>query len=236
MVVKDELFKYLKSPDRKLFIFDSLLQKQGAFMRAFGLCLLIVFVLSIFTAAIRIFGHIEFQPNDIPLVYFWAINILVIPLFEETTFRLPLIYSRGSLSLSGLFISYIIISYITGYSPIDAEGMAFRFCISVILAITLFLVLGRKYFVRNVPLLWDNNGKLIFLLLLFAFTLRHLDNYVLTSTVLLFFPILLLPQLVNGIFFSFVRVRFGFVYSILFHTMINTAAFLPQMILHYANR
>jgi len=235
MVVKDEIYKYLKSFDSKPFIFDSFLQKQKALMRAFGICLLIVFIISIFTAVIRIFGHIEFQPNDIPLVYFWVINILVIPLFEEITFRLPLIYNRGSLSLSVLVISYLIISYFIGVSPIDAKGMVFRFCFSVILAITLFIVLGRKYFAVKLPLLWENNGKLIFFLLLFSFTLRHLDNYVLTSTVLLFSPILLLPQFISGVFFSFVRVRFGFVYSIFFHMMINLIALSPQIILYYAN-
>lgn len=236
MVVKNLVVEYFKKPDNKIFIFEGYLERLFAFMRVFVLCLFVLFIVSIITAIVRAFLHIEFRLNSIPLVYFWMINILLVPLMEEVAFRLPLVYSRENLCLSGLVISYLIISYFTGVSPLEQKGIDFRFFLSAGVAVVVYLALWMDSIQKKIALFWADNERIIHYLLIGFFCMKHLDNYILTSKVLLLFPILLFPQFLSGIFLSFVRVRFGFNYSILLHMMINAIAYLPLMILHYVNR
>lgn len=53
------------------------------------------------------------------------------------------------------------------------------------------------------------------------FGLVHITNYNLTTNVLLFAPILVLPQLLLGGYLGFIRVRFGLLWSILLHAAYN---------------
>ncbi len=236
MKIRKEIQKYLKNPDIDKHDFEILAEKIFSFLRVFLNYFLIVFGISIITGILRIAFRIEYIPNDLDDLTFVLINILAFPVLEETAFRLSLVYKRLNLTLSTLLIFYYSISILLAGSVIDISNeIILRVGLSVFVAILVYLILGIKTVGTRVNHFWNKHRKIVLYTLLLFFTFRHLDFYALKPVVLILSPILLLPQFVGGIFLSFTRIRFGFIYAILLHTMINILAFAPRLISHYAN-
>lgn len=237
MKIVKELNSYIKNPDNQRYYFETSVKKGVVFLQVFLICLFVVLLTSSLTGIIRYVFRINFQSNDFPLFYFWAINIMIIPIIEETAYRLPLVYRRLNISLSSLFISYTLISYSFGHNILNCDdGLFIRITVSVIFMCIVYFLLGFENINKRLVRYWSQNQRIIFYIFLIAFTVRHLDTYELSGASIALSPILLLPLFFNGIFLSFIRIRFGFIYSILFHVMINIAAFLPQILLFYGNR
>jgi hypothetical protein len=130
----------------------------------------------------------------------------------------------------------MVASYSLGIDIIELnQNVLFRLAVSLIGLIVTYVLLSYKKIFERVLKVWGNRYKLIFYIFLLLFVLRHIDMYELNFVTILFLPLLLTPQLFSGIFLSFVRIRFGFGYSIIFHLMINLIAFLPQIILYATN-
>jgi hypothetical protein len=70
------------------------------------------------------------------------------------------------------------------------------------------------------------NFKRAFYAFALAFGLLHILNFNLTTNVLLFAPLLVLPQIILGGYFGYIRVKFGLQWSILLHAMYNGVLFL----------
>jgi|TARA_B110000977_G_scaffold81145_1_gene108587 membrane protease YdiL (CAAX protease family) len=70
----------------------------------------------------------------------------------------------------------------------------------------------------------------------YAFTLlfgfMHINNFETTNSVLFLAPILVLPQILVGAYFGYIRVRFGLLWSILLHGSYNAVfiilSFIPE--------
>ncbi|SEH49146.1 CPBP family intramembrane glutamic endopeptidase [Chryseobacterium culicis] len=109
------------------------------------------------------------------LLFLLVIGVLVLPLFEELLFRLPIRYNR--------FYSFFLSKKIWSY---------------------LFRVI-----VYCVPLI---------------FGLVHLDNFNLngkTTTILIFVPLVVLSQIIGGYIITFIRVKFNFLSSVIYHMIWN---------------
>lgn len=85
-------------------------------------------------------------------------------------------------------------------APVIEEGM-FR------APLTLFK--NKKWF----PLAFHSSA------LLFGFI--HITNYEINTNILLFSPILVAPQIALGFYLGYIRVKFGFIYSVLLHATYN---------------
>lgn len=231
-----ELIIFFIQPIKEKYEFGSSINKIKFFLKTFVACLLIVIFLSIITALIRYKLEIAFKILDIPLSILLFINLLIIPLIEETAFRLPLKLSRINFSLSISIIIFIVVSLIFKVVVINYSDYLHE-RISISLASFVFVYTGtinRKIY-NKFEKFWTKNYRGIFYSLLVLFVLRHLDNYIIDKNVLLFFPILALPQLVIGIFLSFIRIRIGFIFSVIFHGFINLFSFLPKIIMYYVS-
>jgi len=64
--------------------------------------------------------------------------------------------------------------------------------------------------------------------ILFGFV--HITNYEITTNVLLFSPLLILPQLLVGFYFGYIRIKFGLIWSIFLHGAYNGALYLMSFI------
>ena len=231
-----ELKNYLKNTDIKKYSFNTPAEKRKSFLQVFLTYFLIVFIFSIITGIVRILFDISFVSGLLETPIFVMLNILAFPILEEIAFRLPLKYERLNLCLSVLIISYYIISILLAGDVVDVNNrLIIRIVLSITIAILIYTILGVKKNDQKVGEFWDGHYKMVFYSFLLMFTFRHLDSYMLTISVLFLSPILLLPQFIGGIFFSYARVRFGFMYSVLLHVIINTIAFTPRLILYYAN-
>ena len=236
MKIITELKEYLKNINTEKYSFNTPAEKRKFFLRVFLTYFLVVFGISIIIGIIRLVFKISFSPSNLETPTFWFINIFAFPILEETAFRLPLIYKRLNLSLSVLLLSYYTLSIVLVGDVINMSDMILtRMGLSVFIAVLTYFIVGIKTIGFKVKEFWENHYKIIFYTLLLLFTFRHLDSYMLTSLVFLFSPLLLLPQFIGGVFFSFTRVRLGFIYVILLHMMINFIVFTPRLILYYAN-
>ncbi|MCG1037189.1 CPBP family intramembrane glutamic endopeptidase [Polaribacter sargassicola] len=59
----------------------------------------------------------------------------------------------------------------------------------------------------------------------------HITNYQITTNVLLLSPILILPQLLVGFYFGYIRIKFGLIWSIYLHGAYNCTLYLMSFIL-----
>jgi membrane protease YdiL (CAAX protease family) len=73
--------------------------------------------------------------------------------------------------------------------------------------------------------------KFVFWLSCLGFGLVHISNFELSPTVMWLTPLLILPQLVIGFFFAFIRVRLGVMWSIFLHAAYNFILSLPLLLL-----
>jgi len=104
-------------------------------------------------------------------------------------------------------ISFIIISYIYRIDFIDyKQNLLVRLLISLVILFVTYTLTGNKVVYDKINKCWKINYKIIFYLFLILFILRHFDSYEINLVTLLFFPILVSPQLVSGFFMLFVRI------------------------------
>ena len=69
--------------------------------------------------------------------------------------------------------------------------------------------------------------RIAFYIIAVLFGYMHIYNFPITPQVLLFSPILVLPQIVLGLVFGYIRVRFGLIYSMLLHASYNGVLIIP---------
>ena len=83
----------------------------------------------------------------------------------------------------------------------------------------LFFFKGSRYF------------KYFFYASILIFGFYHITNFEITTTTLLFSPLLVSPQLSVGTFLGFIRVRFGIVWAIALHAAYNLILAGPVIVL-----
>ena len=117
--------------------------------------------------------------------------VIVAPLFEEVMFRLILKFRSNFLILWSIHI-----------------GVA--------------LHLGQKRsLLKTARKVWDKFYGRVFYLMTMAFGLMHIMNFEPSLNIYLLAPILVAPQILIGINLGYLRVRFGLIWSILFHAFYN---------------
>ena len=124
-------------------------------------------------------------------VLIFLFAVIVAPLFEEVIFRLILKFRSNFLILWSIHI-----------------GVA--------------LHLGQKRsLLKTVRKVWGKFYGWIFYLMAVAFGLMHIMNFESSLNIYLLAPILVAPQILIGINLGYLRVRFGLIWSILFHAFYN---------------
>jgi len=117
--------------------------------------------------------------------------VIMAPLLEEVMFRLILRFRSNFLILWSIHI-----------------GVA--------------LQLGQKRsLLKTARKVWDKFYGRVFYLMTMAFGLMHIMNFEPSLNIYLLAPILVAPQILIGINLGYLRVRFGLIWSILFHAFYN---------------
>lgn len=167
-----------------------------------------------------------FNLNKNELILYALFSIILTPLLEETIFRLPLTnYKRfffnisNSLLISSILYyylikglistsSYFIISILLPYVIIIGVAFLFYFIINKILTII------EKH--TSLPRIWDDYFPFIYYVYLFLFASFHL---IFNNSKIDFysFLVLLLPYLIYGVSFSFIRLKQGYFSCLLLH-------------------
>lgn len=149
------------------------------------------------------------------------------------TYRLKKFFSIFIISLVTSFFFTILISFVEESGFISSEehsvsdifekkGTVYFFVFAVII----IPIIEESIF--RAPLTLFKNKK-TFKIAFYAFAITfgflHITNYEITKNILLFSPLLIAPQIFAGLYFGFIRVKFGLLWSIALHASYNALLF-----------
>jgi len=160
--------------------------------------------------------------NDVEILFLTAVYA---PILEEIAFRLPLKFSKWNVSIAAAGLTLIAIRV---FSELD---YLYSLLISIGIGFILFISLTKKKTAIGARY-WKNNRAIIFYLLLFSFSILHLKNYTLTTELLLISPLILLPKILDGILFSYIRLNSGILLAICLHSFNNSFFKLASMLIN----
>ena len=130
----------------------------------------------------------------------------------------------------GMFIKYFLgnIFWIPkSYLLLSIMGYIYIFIISALIGVALCLF--RTKIIR-IEEFWNRNTGLIIYSIAILFAIGHIINLKFDNHDLVFMPLILLPFLVYGLSFGYLRVRIGIIYSIALHFIFLTLRFgLPEL-------
>lgn len=168
-------------------------------------------------------GRFMQEKNTLLLAFFM---ILFIPFIEEIVFRLPLQFKKIN------FIPLIVIGVlIVGFSLAIQLKLALFIAVPILVILTgwLFFLLYNKKTGKKWELVWSQNYRFVFYTFAIAFALLHLTNFPYSIGLLLFAPIVVLPQFIGGLLMGFLRVKQGFIWGFFLHALYNTVFFLSAL-------
>ena len=158
-------------------------------------------------------------------IYFFT-TCLYAPFIEELIFRLPLSTKITHICISMSIIFYIII----GGKFIHFEYNEYITYFEILISIIFFLLL-KKYFKKNILINFNKKYfKHFFYLSCIIFGIVHLSNN--PNIKIMFLPIYLiyiLPQIIMGFSFAYLRVHYGLFASFLMHFFINLLSFIIKI-------
>lgn len=175
------------------------------------------------------------------LAFVWA------PLIEEFTFRMGLFYSpfRLSFSLVLLFGTFtgVTLTFLNNYFPISAQlisfiaqpsGLAFTIILALVSGYLLGRIIKNKLSLKLANNYYAKHFGLIFYLAAFSFAIVHAFNFFTLRDIWFLLPLLIAPQLIMGILFGYIRMRYGLIWSIFNHFLHNMLLTAPFLILGLA--
>lgn len=234
ILIKD-LFKFIKSPHNNFSVEKTVKNKIYDTVGLF-------FIKVVFSITIASLLAFIYEPENLtstsmterfsPLLLL-VVGGILLPLFEEITFRLSLKFSPIYLALtSGTFTYYVLTKAVfkSRLSLID-ETFLYRVVIAMIIMLIMYIVFSNKNIRQILKQYWKNNFKLIYYMSCVSFAWLHIFNFELNLINLLMLPILTLPQLFSAFIAGYTRIAFGFQYPLLLHICTNTLflalTFLP---------
>ena len=152
--------------------------------------------------------------------------VLLGPFLEEMLFRLPL-----SLEKIGIGVSFALITYRLSVEHIltelEYDNPYWYVKLAIALCVFLFTI---KFFPSSwLTTIKENYLPHAFYFISAVFALVHIANFAPYNLhVMFFYPIFILPQFLMGLFIGYTRIKYGFIYGVVLHGLIN----LPFAILH----
>lgn len=155
---------------------------------------------------------------------------LITPLFEEAIFRLSLTFKPIFLSISLGLLCLLVSSQIldVGILKLD-ETIILRYSIGMAAGIlTYYISIKNRLGINN---FWEIHFRWIYYFSAIAFGLVHFSNYDLNSNTVYLIPLLTLPHIIAGFLFGYVRIKHGFQYAIIFHSLNNMIALSVALVI-----
>lgn len=175
-------------------------------------------------------GLISQQDSLLPVVFtqfdagfLFVTAVIAAPLLEESIFRLPL---RGKISdwvLSGSVVILVGAAWVSGLNRSVMIGIG-----TALTGLNLYVwfSVGRRLVL---PRIYQAYPRVIFYGLTGIFGAIHITNYGVQVWPLL--PILVLPQVIVGLWLGFIRLHYGFGWAVLAHSFHNACLLLPILLM-----
>ncbi|SHJ28063.1 CPBP family glutamic-type intramembrane protease [Aquimarina spongiae] len=223
-----EVFSFIKKPTLEKNYEKSTKTK---IYDAIGLYILkLVFLIPVVLFFALVYDPVNVQSASMserfsPLVLL-LVGGIILPFFEELTFRLSLRFKPIYFVLSSTVLTYYILTKFVFFTKISAVDDTFitRVMLSSIVGLVLFPIVNVQWLKDKLTGFWSSNFRTIYYLSCLFFAWGHITKYELNVTNVLLLPILTLPQLMSALMYGYLRISFGFKYPLLFHMFTNLLA------------
>jgi hypothetical protein len=151
--------------------------------------------------------------------------LLLGPLIEETVFRLPLDLKKRHLLISALVICFFFVGEKYKFLSLYSLQTWIKI-ISILTVLIIFRFIKRE----KIEAYKGKYQGVCFYLMALSFGLLHITNFyfILPENVKFFSFLFVLPQVFLGIFIGFVRLKNGFLWGLLMHSIFN----LPTVLVY----
>ena len=196
---------------------------------------LFAFLLSIVSGGISKLTVNYFEINRIPsyisntnvYITFFISAVIVGPLIEEIAYRLPLRVSKQYSALGFSALIFIWVSKLYYRTMVfSSEGLISKITLALLGGLIVFFILRNTKTLHRLELFWKNNLRTVVYFSVVLFGYMHLFNFEITKWTILFSPLLVLPQIIMGFVFTYARLKFGFIYAIVTHALLNLIGFV----------
>lgn len=233
-LVYPTLWDFVKNPIIDMPALSTIKEKLKIFISLFLLGILLAAFLGVIILGL---GKLDLTSSDkskvqdfinhYPKWIVFAVVIVFSPIIEELFFRLHL-----RLNEKYMHINFIII--ISGVLLLLLPAVEVNYIKISILTLGVILLL--IYFIKKAKFnqfiltIWNRNYFYVFYISVASFGLLHITNYNPKLITFLLLPILVLPQLILGLFIGYIRLRLGFFLGCIFHVFHNFIFFIPIFI------
>jgi membrane protease YdiL (CAAX protease family)/calcineurin-like phosphoesterase family protein len=203
---KETLFdfvQFLKNPKDEKLENKTKTQVAISFIVLLLFCYLVVSIPTSIIYFLEKFGFYSTNEHAItglmerlPITLLLLNGVIVMPFAEELVFRLPLRFKNNLLFRFIIFLSGIL-------------GKRKK--------VNVRIFLNKK---------WKKHYIKFFYILTILFAYVHLFNFKNTPNILLFSPLLVMPQFIAGLVLGYIRVKYNFLIGFLFHATYNAILFI----------
>ncbi len=220
-----DLMNFINSPSYNLLIEKTVKSK---IYDTIGLFLIKV----VFSLTVASLLQLMYEPENLtsvsmaerfsPLLLL-VVGGIVLPVFEEITFRLSLKFNPIYFALtSGTFTYYILTKAVfKSRLSLADDTFWYRVITALIMVLLAYVVSNGKSVKLVLKRFWQKHFKILYYLSCISFAWLHIFNFELNLTNFLWLPILTLPQLFSATIAGYTRVAFGFQYPLLIHMFTN---------------
>ena len=192
-------------------------------VKVFLVLFLVSFLLSVFFSFL-INNFITKTPSagddvGVGFVVTLLLVVVMVPLIEETCFRLWLKRGKNNFAYSIIGASVLLLSCV--YFSSAPWGIL---VLMLMVSVVLFLAVLAS---RLKPRFFLKHYTAFYYVSIVSFGLVHLGNYSASHLVSPFvFPLLAVPYIIAGLIFGYTRVTYGFRYGLLLHATLNLSLLL----------
>ena len=155
--------------------------------------------------------------------YGFFMVVILGPLVEELIFRLILVPKRRNIAIFTFVFSFLVLNKTYYIIKIDWLLLV-SLVVSGLLSFLVFNLLKRN---PEIEIAIGKRQKIITMVSVVLFGLLHIANIEnLHWELALLYPVYALPQMILGYIFSVQRLKLGFIWGLLFHSMNNLMVFL----------
>ncbi|MFT5890583.1 MAG: hypothetical protein ACI9Y7_000676 [Dokdonia sp.] len=161
----------------------------------------------------------------------FLLSIIILPLLEEISFRMSLRFRPVYLVLTLGVLTYYGVTkmvYQTNLSTTD-NHFNVRVLISVITILISYVLVSQPKIKNHLERFWKVHFKWIFYFFCITFAWMHILNYEMNLKHLLLLPLITLPKLVSAISYGYIRMHYGFIYSLGLHMCWNSMGFMMSL-------
>ena len=155
--------------------------------------------------------------------YGFFMVVILAPVVEELIFRLILVPKRRNIAIFTFVFSFLVLNKTYYIIKIDWLLLV-SLVVSGLLSFLVFNLLKRN---PEIEIAIGKRQKIITMVSVVLFGLLHIANIEnLHWELALLYPVYALPQMILGYIFSVQRLKLGFIWGLLFHSMNNLMVFL----------